>query len=110
MNKEYNPKIPNCQCQCHFPPSFICPMTHCCHCISNENPSNYNPMNFSPYSSTSSFYNSQKPQNMDMMNSYSTNFRSNNDSIGYISSLPHSYKNRNGKESPSKWPSFLHHH
>ena len=86
MNKEYNPKIPNCQCQCHFPPSFICPMTHCCHCISNENPSNYNPMNFSPYSSTSSFYNSQKPQNMDMMNSYSTNFRSNNDSIGYISS------------------------
>ena len=80
MNDKYtNPQNPNCECQCHFPPSVICPITHCCHCISNNIP--YSVNGFSPYSSTSSFYPSDKDKNMNFMNSYSTNFRSNNDSL-----------------------------
>ena len=80
MNDKYtNPQNPNCECQCHFPPSVICPITHCCHCISNNIP--YSVNGFSPYSSTSSFYSSDKDKNMNFMNSYSTNFRSNNDSL-----------------------------
>jgi len=72
----------NCECQCHYPPSVICPITHCCHCF----PPSCNSNNFSPYSSSSSFYPSEKNQNKNLLNSYSTNFRSNNDSFGFQSS------------------------
>ena len=77
---------PNCECQCHFPPTVICPITHCCHCISNNMPLPYNANNFSPFSSSSSFYQSGKETNMNFMNSHSTNFRSNNDSIRFKNS------------------------
>ena len=80
MNDKYiKPKNLNCECQCHFPPSVICPITHCCHCVSNNIP--YNVNGLSPYSSMSSFYQSDKDKNVNFMNSYSTNFRSNNDSL-----------------------------
>ena len=79
MNNNF---IKNCQCQCHFPPSVICPITHCCHCISQEYP-NYIQKNFSPFSSMSSFYKPDNESN-NLLNSYSTNFRSNNDSIDFF--------------------------
>ena len=78
MNNDYriNQNL-NCECQCHYPSSIICPITSCCHCIPN---------NFSPFSSISSFYKPGNGQN-NLMNSYSTNFRSNNEeSIGFQNS------------------------
>ena len=85
-NNFIKPQNSICECQCHFPPSIICPITHCCHCISNNFPSPYKINNFSPYSSTSSFYPSGKVSNMNLINSYSTNFRSNNDSLRFQNS------------------------
>jgi len=98
---------PNCECQCHYPPSIICPITRCCHCIPNEIPISNN---FSPYSSISSFYKPGKEQNLNLMNSYSTNFRSNNaDSIGfqrsgdYINSDYYLNKTRNNQNKPNQF-------
>ena len=98
---------PNCECQCHYPPSIICPITRCCHCIPNEIPISNN---FSPYSSISSFYKPGKEQNLNLMNSYSTNFRSNNaDSIGfqrsgdYINSDYYLNKTRNNQNKQNQF-------
>ena len=94
MNDKFiKPQNFNCECQCHFPPSVICPITHCCHCVSNNFHSPYNTIGFSPYSSNSSFYPSEKSKNMNLINSYSTNFRSNNDSFRF-----QSYGDNNNKD------------
>ena len=91
MNNDYRQnQNSNCECQCHFPSSIICPITRCCHCIPN---------NFSPFSSMSSFYKTGNGQN-NLMNSYSTNFRSNNeDSIGFQNSGYNFDRNYNVKKT-----------
>ena len=93
MNSNF---IKNCQCQCHFPPSVICPITHCCHCISQEYPNYYSQKNFSPFSSMSSFYKPEDNSN-NLLNSYSTNFRSNNDSIDYFPKKTRNTQNQLGR-------------
>ena len=79
----------NCKCQCHYPSNIICHITHCCHCMGNDyiNPneriSNNNTIQFSPsYNSQRSFYKNEKEQN-NLMNSYSTYYRSGNESINF---------------------------
>ena len=91
MNNDYRQnQNSNCECQCHFPLSIICPITRCCHCIPN---------NFSPFSSMSSFYKTGNGQN-NLMSSYSTNFRSNNeDSIGFQNSGYNFDRNYNVKKT-----------
>ena len=76
----------NCQCQCHFPSHIVCHITHCCHCSRNEE--NNNSIHFSPScSNRSSCINKDKEQNnMNMMSSYSTYYRSGNDSIDFQNS------------------------
>ena len=66
----------NCQCQCHFPSHIVCHITHCCHCSRNEE--NNNSIHFSPScANRSSYINEDKEQNnMNMMSSYSTYYRS----------------------------------
>ena len=101
MNNDFikNPN-PNCQCQCHFPSSVICPITHCCHCISQEYPNYYTQKNFSPYSSISSFYKSEKDSN-NLLNSYSINFRSNNNSIDCFPKKTRNNQNQLGRNFSS---------
>jgi len=90
MNNNFqNPQKVWCECQCHFPPSIICPITHCSHCIHINNNIN----NFSPYSSTSSIFPSQKEPNMRLTNSFSTNFRSDNESLKFGNSYNNSNEN-----------------
>lgn len=59
----------NCECQCHFPCHIVCHVTSCCHCSHNYL-SNYSPMN-------------KKELNFQPMSSYSTNFRSFENSEGF---------------------------
>ena len=90
MNNNFqNPQNILCECQCHFPPTIICPINHCCHCTSINNNIN----NFSPYSSTSSLFPPGKGPNMKLTNSFSTNFRSDNDTLRFQNSLNNSNEN-----------------
>ena len=76
----------NCQCQCHFPSHIVCHITHCCHCSGNYE--NNNSIHLSPScANRSSYINKDKEQNnMNMMSSYSTYYRSENDSIDFQNS------------------------
>ena len=90
MNNDYRiNQNSTCECQCHFPLSMVCPITSCCHCIQS---------NFSPFSSISSFYKPGNGQN-NLMNSYSTNFRSNEESIGFKNSGYNFDRNYNMKKT-----------
>ena len=81
----------NCQCQCHYPSNIICQITSCCHCMCNyEDSINYSPgINnrfYSSYSNSNCFKNENNP-GLNLMSSYSTNFRSGNQLILRILNL-----------------------
>ena len=88
----------NCQCQCHFPTEVICHVTHCCHCMGNygnQNQGNTNDNSFRcsrNFNNTNTLFKNDKEQN-NLMSSYSTNFKSGNNSINFQNSGNNNFSN-----------------
>ena len=88
----------NCQCQCHFPIEVVCHITHCCHCMGNygnqiQGTADNNSFRCSEnFDSSNVSFKNDKGQN-NLMNSYSTNFRSGNDTLNFQNSGNSNFSN-----------------